>query len=88
MNFLKRFRNLLTTVFTKPKLRVRKIDLDTNLEVWGTVEKTTHGYYYGMSRTYWSIVWDDAPGVWVTVPTSSFIWYKGHHTKIEREYKL
>ncbi len=76
----------LKALFAKPKTRVRKLDLNTGLYIFGTVEKTmqTERPHCPNFIEYWSIVWDDAPAVWITVPSMNFLWHDGVWTHIER----
>jgi hypothetical protein len=85
-NFLKSIYSWFNDTFRKPKLRVRAVDLKNGKFVYGTVEKTmlTQRPHAPEPWTYWTIVWDDTPGVWKTIPTANFIWYDGYHTLIER----
>lgn len=81
-NFLKS----IADIFRTPKLRVRRVDLRNGKYQYGTVEQTTvtQRPYAPEPWTYWTIVWDDTPGVWKTVLSANFIWYDGYHTLMER----
>jgi hypothetical protein len=85
-DLLKSIYSWLSETFRKPKLRVRAVDLKNGKFVYGTVQKTTIKHRPGAPEpwTYWTVVWDDTPGVWKTVLSANFIWYDGHHTLLER----
>jgi len=70
----------------KPKLRVRTIDMRNGKYVFGTVEKTVQvpRPYAHDPITYWTVVWDDTPGVWNTIPSMNFVWYDNFWTLVER----
>lgn len=81
-----RFLRFIKSILVSPKIRVRKIDMETGYYVWGTVEKEEHHWLplANQPRTYWTVVWDDAPGVWLTVSSYSFLWHDGTWTLIQR----
>lgn len=68
----------------KPKLRVRTISRSGKY-VLGTVDKVMEVDKIPGPMTYWSVVWDDEPKTWSTVPSSKFIWHDGFWTLIERQ---
>lgn len=79
---LKSLIKLLGTMFGVLKPRVRRVDLKTNAEAWGTVEMTHHqaNKYTGESITWWTVRWDDGSLIWDTMPSHNFVWWNGAWT--------
>jgi hypothetical protein len=80
---LKFFKKLFG-IFKSSPLRVRRVILKTNEEIWGTVEDRVayHNPFTHEQHEWWTVRWDDAL-IWDTIKAHDFLWTRGAWTLLK-----